>query len=356
MDQEVRSTPEEAERPGGVGEGARSKAHAGLAYARLPSVRIGAAIALAVGAGLLVWALVTGDDEPEGNARSARAVSAGDLAALPASVGHPVYWAGPRRRFTYELTRTKDDRIFIRYLPAGVAVGTDEPNYLAVGTYPVKNGIASVRAIAKRLGTSPLSTSGGGVAVQDKDHPSSIYLAYPGSAYQVEVFHPSPAVAARAVLSGGIVRLGSVTGPSQTSAASPKVVTVSSLRAFAASVKHPVYWAGPIPARRIELTQTSDGRIYVRYLPRRARVGDRLPHLTVGTYPARNALAAVEAIGKRPGAQRFSVDNGLAVVDPAHPTSIYLAVRGSKYQIEVFDPSPAKARQFVTSRRITPVR
>lgn len=346
--------PEEAERP--AGEGAQSKTQAGLAYARLPSVRIGAAIALAVGAGLLVWVLVTGDDEPKGNARSARAVSAADLASLPASVGHPVYWAGPRRGFKYELTRTKDGRIFIRYLPAGVAVGTDEPKYLAVGTYPVKNGIASVRAIAKRLGTSTLSTSGGGIAVQDKEHPSSIYLAYPASAYQVEVFHPSPAVAARTVLSGGIVRLGSGTGPSHTSAAAPKVVTASSLRAFAASVKHPVYWAGPIPARRIELTQTSDGRIYLRYLPTRARVGDRRPQLTVGTYPVRNALAAVAAIGKRPGAQRFSIDNGIAVVDPLHPTSVYLAVRGLKYQIEVFDPSPATARRLVTSGRITPVR
>jgi hypothetical protein len=43
-------------------------------------------------------------------------------------VKHPVYWAGPRPSYTYELTRTSDGRIFVRYLPTGVAPTLVEPS------------------------------------------------------------------------------------------------------------------------------------------------------------------------------------------------------------------------------------
>src|SRR5690242_18251651 len=54
------------------------------------------------------------------------------LADLPTAVGHPVYWAGPKHGYRYELTHTTDGRIYIRYLPAGVAPGAASPDYLTV--------------------------------------------------------------------------------------------------------------------------------------------------------------------------------------------------------------------------------
>src|SRR5204862_98607 len=83
------------------------------------------------------------------------------------------------------------------------AVGTKH-EYLTIGTYPTKNALAAVRAIAKRLRATPLTLSGGGLAVQDTKHPSSVYFAYPGSDYQVEVFDPSPARARSLALSGRV--------------------------------------------------------------------------------------------------------------------------------------------------------
>jgi hypothetical protein len=323
----------------------------------MPALRIAAAIAVAIVAGVVVWLLVRGNGESEGAKKApANAVSAQSLAALPATVHHPVYWAGPARGFTYELTRTRDGRIFIRYLPAGVRTGTNQPQYLTIGTYPVKNAMAAVRAIGKRGGTAPISISGGGIAVQDRAHPTSVYLAYPGSPYQIEVYDPSPTVARRLALSGAVVRLGSGSGPSQASVGVPKAVTVADLRSLSSSRGQSVYWAGPMPSTTLELTQTSDGRIYVRYLPSGVGVGDHHPYLTVGTYPVRNAVAAVQTIAGRPGAQRLAVAGGVAVVDPSHRTSVYLAFRGTNFQIEVFDPSATRARQLVSSGRITPVR
>ena len=52
------------------------------------------------------------------------AVSTSALSSWAATVGHPVYWAGPEHGYRYELTHTTDGRIYIRYLPAGVAVGS----------------------------------------------------------------------------------------------------------------------------------------------------------------------------------------------------------------------------------------
>jgi hypothetical protein len=353
MEGEVRSEPDEAERPVNGGT-TPDRSSSGIAlYARMPSIRIGAVVAIAIAAGLTAWLLVRGNDNSKSAKRvSAHGASPGELAALPASVHHPVYWAGPRPGFTYELTRTSDDRIYIRYLPGAIAVGTNK-RYLTVGTYPLDNAVAAVRTVARRGGQAPLSISGGGIAAQDVTHPTSVYLAYPGSNYQIEIFDPSPARALRLAMSGKVVPLGSGSGPSQATAAHPKAVTIADLRKLAASVGHPVYWAGAVRGATLEQTQTSDGRIYIRYLPRGVRVGDPHPHLTVGTYPLTDAFAAVEAVSKRPGALRLNLTPEIAVVDPIHPTSVYLAFPGSKYQIEVFDPSPAKSRQVVLSGKMT---
>ena len=58
---------------------------------------------------------------------------------------------------------------------------------------------------------------------------------------------------------------------------------------------------------------------------------------------------------KAPGARTFKVKGGgTALVNENTPTSVYLAYPGSEYQIEVFDPDPARALKLVTSGQIQP--
>jgi hypothetical protein len=320
-------------------------------------VRIGALVALAVVVGLVLWLLVRGNGNSTRTFRSsAQPVSAQELARLPASVGHPVYWAGPKRGFTYELTRTTDGRIYVRYLPAGVSIGSDRPNYLTIGTYPSKNALAAVRGVAKGPRVKSMRLRGGGTAIQDAKHPTSVYLAYPRSDFQVEVYDPSPERARQVVLSGGITPVESPAGPTQLTSARPRAATLRQLRLKSSRGKR-VYWLGPRSGVAYELTETSDGRIYVRYLARGTKVGDPKPHTTVGTYPFRAPVAAVKAIAKETGTRAFSVpDGGLAAVDGNHPTSVYVAFPGSNSQIEVFDPSAARAKQLVSSGSVAPVR
>jgi len=135
-------------------------------------------------------------------------LSASALSSWAATVGHPVYWAGPEQGYRYELTDTTDGRIYIRYLPAGVAVGSSAPDYLTVGTYPVKDALSTVRAIGSKSGGSLTKLPAGGWAAIDPEHPRSTYMAYPDLGYEIEVYAPSPGAARRLVSSGGVRPVG----------------------------------------------------------------------------------------------------------------------------------------------------
>lgn len=133
--------------------------------------------------------------------------------------------------------------------------------------------------------------------------------------------------------------------------------SAAKVKRLAANEHHPVYWVGPGGAETFELTSTDDGRIYVRYLTGGAEAGDPRPlFTTVGTYPVRDGTAALQRAARSSGAKTFDVDGGLGLVDEDTPTSVYLAYPGSEYEIEVFNPDPAKALRLVNSRCVEPVR
>lgn len=130
-----------------------------------------------------------------------QAISLAGLRALPASLGHPVYWAGPRAGATYELTKTPDGRVYVRYLTGGARVGSPLPNFLTIGTYVVPNAAAAVRTAAAQPGAVRVPVSGG-FGFYNRARPTSVYFAYPGSNVQVETYDPSAAVARQLVETG----------------------------------------------------------------------------------------------------------------------------------------------------------
>jgi hypothetical protein len=170
-------------------------------------VRLGAVVALAVLVGFVAWLIFRGDDNNKANA-PARAPAVGasqaQLQALQGQVGHEVYWAGRKAGYTYELTQTSQGNIFVRYLPAGVEVGDPRPNFLTVGTYPRRDAYTSLKKISTKQGSVSRQLAGGGIAVYSEQGPASVYAAYPGKGFQVEVYDPSPTRARELVLSGRV--------------------------------------------------------------------------------------------------------------------------------------------------------
>lgn len=133
------------------------------------------------------------------------AADAGQLHALSGSLGHAVYWAGaPSPATQLELTHTTDGSVYVRYLDAGTKVGDARRGFTTVGTYPVPTAFAVLSREAQRSSSITRSLPGGGIAVMNLGRPQSVYLAWPGSGYEVEVFDPSPKRALDLVLSGAI--------------------------------------------------------------------------------------------------------------------------------------------------------
>ena len=133
----------------------------------------------------------------------------------------------------------------------------------------------------------------------------------------------------------------------------PEAVAASipQLQALARTVRHSIYWAGERAGYTHELTRTRDGSTYVRYLPPGVQLGDkRADFLTVGTYVERNAIGAVRRIARHKRAFSKTLRGGaLAASTPSKPESVYVARPHSDLLAEVYDPSPARARQLVTS-------
>ena len=318
-----------------------------------PRVRIVVVVVLAVAAGLGVWLRVRGDDESSSRAPTGATavVTQQQLASLASLVAHPVFWLGPKANESYELTQTASGKVYVRYLPKGVQAGSDKP-YLTVATYPFPGAFPAIQLQAARKGALVARLASGGIAVLDQRYPQSVHIAYPGVDYQVEVYDPQPVRAMQLVSRGQLAHLGELV------AAAPRVPTAASvaeLEAVAKSLGHPVYWAGPRKGVTYELTRTTDGKVYIRYLPRGTPVGDRRAnYLTVATYPFPNAFKAVKRA--EVGAKTIALaGGGVAVVDGAYPKSIHLAYPGVNYQVEVYDPSSRAVRKLVAADAIAPV-
>ena len=146
-------------------------------------------------------------------------------------------------------------------------------------------------------------------------------------------------------------------GGSQPAPGTPREASVADLRGLAEEADFPIYWAGTAPGTRFELTETSDGRVYVRYLADGAKAGDERPDfLTVGTYPVARAYPVAQEASRREGmAHAQAPAGGLAVWNEERPRSVYVAYPGSDYLVEVFSPDAAEARQLVLDGDVGPV-
>jgi hypothetical protein len=134
----------------------------------------------------------------------------------------------------------------------------------------------------------------------------------------------------------------------------PVALSDAGLRTLAKAVGQPIYWAGPARRHMYELTRTSIGAVYIRYLPRGVKAGaPGAKYLVVATYPYPGAFAALQATGGKE--LPVAGSHGIAVVDPQRATNVRVAFPGVDYQIEVYDPSPREARAIATSSALDPV-
>ena len=165
----------------------------------------------AIAAMTLVLALLPGcggsDSESDQQASSgaAEVVSADSLREASSEGARPIYWAGEQEGTELELSQPDEDRTYVRYLTGDAAAGDKRADFLTVSTYVQPNAVAVLRRQSERSGGTIGHAPGNATVYYDQANPSSVYLAYPGSSVEVEVYDPSFERALKLVNSGQIV-------------------------------------------------------------------------------------------------------------------------------------------------------
>ena len=173
-------------------------------------------------------------------------VTPGGLQTLVGALQRPIYWAGEEPGKTYELTQSADGKVYLRYLPHGVRVGTQKAE-LTVGTYPVASAFTVTqgrrREVGLRTGPRP-----GGRRVLQQEHPDEHLHRLPGDRLPDRGLRPVGCRGEGARPHGKIVAVAA-TAPS--TSAAPALVSPGKLKAVARSLDHPLYWAGYIARHRL---------------------------------------------------------------------------------------------------------
>jgi hypothetical protein len=170
-------------------------------------IGVGLSVAIVVVAAILV--LRSGGDDNSAQADSgASIVDVAGVNSLASTLGHPIYWAGPIAEDQLELTRAAGGNIYLRYLPAGVEAGDPHSSFLTVGTYPVEDAQTALARTASSSGSKLIHAPAGGLVLVNPEEPNSVYLAYPESDLQLEVYDPAPGAALGLIRSGKIGPVG----------------------------------------------------------------------------------------------------------------------------------------------------
>jgi hypothetical protein len=162
---------------------------------------LGAAVVVA---GLVVgWLAFAGGSSSTPSYAHPTLVSQPQLERFARRLDYPMYWAGPKTGFSYELTAA-DGRAWVRYLPTGVSAGDSRSDFLVVGTYEQPRSYANLKRAASRQGGVSRKLPGGALMVYSSLRPTSVYFGYPGTKYQVEVYTHSSKTARSLVEAGSI--------------------------------------------------------------------------------------------------------------------------------------------------------
>jgi hypothetical protein len=138
----------------------------------------------------------------------------------------------------------------------------------------------------------------------------------------------------------------------------PVGYNAQNLAAESAYINTRFYWAGAKKNTIYEFRRTTNGYLYVRYLPKGTPIGKHGAFLTIATYHFRGAKGGgYSALKNEAGAHALQGPNGSIIfVRPKDPHSVLMAFPGGNDQIEIFAPRPVDAVKTARSGNIAPVR
>ncbi len=133
-----------------------------------------------------------------------------------------------------------------------------------------------------------------------------------------------------------------------------KVLDEKALRTLVNEQKISAYWIGSRDKYKYTLTALPDGNAYVRYLPNGKGLDDKAAtYVVIATYPVKNAYSITKANGKATDGVGFiNLDGHAVYYKTTQPASVYVGLRDSNYQIEIFDPVAGQALVSASTPRL----
>lgn len=135
------------------------------------------------------------------------------------------------------------------------------------------------------------------------------------------------------------------------------IVSEEELADVASTAEYPVYWAGPIDGTELELTDSGEAGVLLRYLEQGDEVGGAIAdRIAIGSYPLDDPEKALENFASQPGATvSEDPELGTIVVNDESPGSVYFVDPENEVQVEVYAPTPQQAMSLVRSGDVVPV-
>ena len=131
------------------------------------------------------------------------------------------------------------------------------------------------------------------------------------------------------------------------------IVSVDELMSATKDLGFPIYWNGKMKGTNIELTVLTEGKVYVRYLPKDVEAGSQDPYLTVATYYDTDAIGRVQSLGSTTGAKYVNYKGGAVAASASESDSnIYFAFPGNPALYNIYSPDPKIAWDSLDSGTI----
>jgi hypothetical protein len=132
----------------------------------------------------------------------------------------------------------------------------------------------------------------------------------------------------------------------------PTIVTEQQLRQYGAD-NGTVYWAGAEADQEYELTRSSAGATFIRYLPKGVKAGSEQKYLTVATYPEENGYSLLqESVNSKTLTAQKTKSGALVVINPQTVQSTYFSFPKANFQVEVFSPTSDQSKDLVLQGKI----
>jgi len=136
-----------------------------------------------------------------------------------------------------------------------------------------------------------------------------------------------------------------------------RIVDEAELEDIAASAGHPVYWAGSMKGKELEVSESKEGNVQVRYVKDGAEPGaEAKKAITIGSYPVADPAGALDGYAETKGAIVLRAPDGRKLVsNVTSPSSVYFASPDNTVQVEVYVPSYERAISLARSGKVQPV-